>query len=148
MTPIDDLRGTDITEFAMEKLVKSRVERVSIIGRRGPLQVAFTIKELREMLHIRNCKPCFDSTNFIGMNSKDIIKTLQRPRKRLTELLFKSVMETPTKKQMDLWGDNPNKEWYLKLLRTPLEIHADSEHKVNGLTLGVNRYVKKQLNLR
>ena len=108
-------------------------------GRRGPLQVAFTIKELREMLHIKDCKPCFDLTNFSGMNTKEIVKSLQRPRKRLTELLFKSVMEAPTKKQTDLWGENPSKEWHLKLLRSPIEIHADSENKVSGITLGINR---------
>ena len=137
--PIDDLRGTDITEAALEKLSKSRIKRVSILGRRGPLQVAFTIKELREMLHIRGCKACFDLTNFTGMNTTEIVKSLQRPRKRLTDLLFKAVMEAPTKKQIELWGDNPSKEWHLKLLRTPLEIHSDSENKVNGITLGINK---------
>ena len=101
--------------------------------------MAFTIKELREMLHIKDCKPCFDLTNFTGMNTKEIVKSLQRPRKRLTELLFKSVMENPTKKKTDLWGVNPSKEWHLKLLRSPLEIHADSERKVSGITLGINR---------
>ena len=112
-----------------------------ILGRRGPLQVAFTIKELREMLHIRDCKACFDFTNFTGMNPSEIVKSLQRPRKRLTDLLFKAVMEAPTKKQIELWGDNPSKEWHLKLLRTPLEIHSDSENKVNGITLGINKLV-------
>lgn len=143
-TPIDDLRGTDITEAAMEKLSKSRIEKVSIVGRRGPLQVAFTIKELREMLHIRDCKPCFDLTNFAGMNTKEIVKSLQRPRKRLTELLFKTVMEPPTKKQVDLWGDKPSKEWHLKLLRTPLEIHSDAENRVSGITLGINKLVGEE----
>ena len=32
-TPIDDLRGTDITEAALEKLSKSRIKRVSILGK-------------------------------------------------------------------------------------------------------------------
>ena len=63
-----------------------------ILGRRGPLQVAFTIKELREMLHIRDCKACFDLTNFNGMNATEIVKSLQRPRKRLTDLLFKGCL--------------------------------------------------------
>lgn len=33
------LRGTDITENAIESLQKSRVKRVRVVGRRGPLQV-------------------------------------------------------------------------------------------------------------
>ena len=44
LTPVDDLKGTDICEEALEKLSKSRIKRVSLVGRRGPLQVAFTIK--------------------------------------------------------------------------------------------------------
>lgn len=140
-TPVDDLKGTDITEPALEKLSKSRIEKVTIIGRRGPLQVAFTIKELREMLHIPNCRACFDLQDFQGM-SKDLIQTLKRPRKRLTELLFKAAFDEPTVKQQDLWGSNPSKSWHLKLLRTPKEIHADSKTgQVSGITLGINRLV-------
>ncbi|RAL66591.1 hypothetical protein DID88_006281 [Monilinia fructigena] len=42
----DVLRTTDITERAIETLQKSRVTRVRVVGRRGPLQAAFTIKEV------------------------------------------------------------------------------------------------------
>ena len=77
-----------MTEAALEKLSQSRIKRVTIVGRRGPLQVAFTIKELREMLHIRDCKAKFNPADFQGL-SKTVIQELQRPRKRLTELLFK-----------------------------------------------------------
>ncbi len=33
----------------MATLSKSRIRRVVIVGRRGPLQVAFTLKEFREL---------------------------------------------------------------------------------------------------
>ncbi len=140
VTPIDELKETDITEAALEKLSKSRIKRVFLVGRRGPIQVAFTIKELREMLHIKGCRPCFDSKDFQGLTS-DIVSGLQRPRKRLTELLFKSVREGPTDKQLPLWGENHSKEWHLKLLRSPLEIHADDSDAVEAITLGINRLV-------
>lgn len=39
LTPVDALRKTDITEAALETLSKSRVKRVKVVGRRGPLQV-------------------------------------------------------------------------------------------------------------
>ena len=136
-TPIDELKKTDITEAALEKLSKSQVKRVTILGRRGPLSVAFTIKELRELLHLKGCKPTFDAKDF--PMSRDVIKTLQRPRKRLTELLFKSVLDPPTEKQLDLWGNQPSKEWKLQLLRTPKEIHADQEDNVTGLTVEINQ---------
>jgi NADPH-dependent glutamate synthase beta subunit-like oxidoreductase len=39
LTDVDALRRTDITEYALEKLARSRVRRVRVVGRRGPLQV-------------------------------------------------------------------------------------------------------------
>ena len=39
LAPVDRLKETDICEHALEKLRKSRVRRVHIVGRRGPLQV-------------------------------------------------------------------------------------------------------------
>lgn len=36
------LRKSDITETAIETLLKSRIKRVRIVGRRGPMQVSFS----------------------------------------------------------------------------------------------------------
>ena len=43
-----ELRSTDIATHALEALSRSRVKRVTVIGRRGHVQAAFTMKELRE----------------------------------------------------------------------------------------------------
>lgn len=40
LSPIDALRKTDITEYALEALSKSRVKHVHVVGRRGPVQVS------------------------------------------------------------------------------------------------------------
>lgn len=40
------LQKTDITQPALEALEKSQVRRVLIVGRRGPIQIACTIKVL------------------------------------------------------------------------------------------------------
>nr|KAF6456028.1 ferredoxin reductase [Rousettus aegyptiacus] len=47
LTPPEHLEKTDITEAALGALRQSRVKTVWIVGRRGPLQVAFTIKAPR-----------------------------------------------------------------------------------------------------
>ena len=39
LSPIDTLRKTDITEYALEALSKSKIRHVHVVGRRGPLQV-------------------------------------------------------------------------------------------------------------
>lgn len=40
---VDILRKSDITEAAIETLLKSRIKRVHIVGRRGPMQVGFSM---------------------------------------------------------------------------------------------------------
>ena len=56
---------TDICQHALDALAESNIRRVNLIGRRGPLQIAFTIKELREMTRLPGCRSTFDPTDFI-----------------------------------------------------------------------------------
>ena len=46
---VDELRTTDISSPALAALAQSRVRRVHVVGRRGAVQAAFTMKELREL---------------------------------------------------------------------------------------------------
>ncbi|XP_046609493.1 NADPH:adrenodoxin oxidoreductase, mitochondrial isoform X3 [Neodiprion virginianus] len=96
LTPIDKLKNTDITAHALEQLSHSKVRKVWLIGRRGPLQAAFTIKELRELIKLENCSTQWRSADFYGV--RDHLPKLARPRKRLTELMLKSLDETPATK--------------------------------------------------
>jgi adrenodoxin-NADP+ reductase len=57
LTPVDELAKTDITERALAAIAESKIRNVFIVGRRGPLHVSFTIKELREMVNMAGCKP-------------------------------------------------------------------------------------------
>jgi ferredoxin--NADP+ reductase len=45
----DELRGTDVPHEVLERLAASRVRTVHMVGRRGPAQAKFTLKELREL---------------------------------------------------------------------------------------------------
>ncbi len=49
---VDELKGTDITDYALEALGKSRIKDIYIVARRGPAQVKFTNVEIREMGHL------------------------------------------------------------------------------------------------
>jgi len=86
LTDVDNhLKSTDITDYALEKLKSSKVKNVYLIGRRGPLQVAFKIKELREMTKINNLDILIDDlVNYLPND----LSSLPRPRKRLTELML------------------------------------------------------------
>jgi len=52
---VDELRGTDIAEHALDALAASRVREIHVIGRRGPAQAKFTNKELKELGELANC---------------------------------------------------------------------------------------------
>lgn len=45
----EELSSTDIADHALEALRHSQIREITIIGRRGPVQAAFTPKELREL---------------------------------------------------------------------------------------------------
>lgn len=62
-------QSTDITEHALEHLRRSRVKNVYIIGRRGPLQVSFTIKELREITKLTHVDTILRSKDFQSTNN-------------------------------------------------------------------------------
>lgn len=90
LSPIDTLSKTDITSRALSTLSECKIRNVHLVGRRGPLQAAFTIKELREMLNLPNVSTVWRKTDFTGIDDQTVTK-LPRPRKRITELMLKNV---------------------------------------------------------
>ena len=45
----EELAKTDIADYALAALRESRIKEVTMLGRRGPAQAAFTNPELREL---------------------------------------------------------------------------------------------------
>ncbi|XP_072029846.1 NADPH:adrenodoxin oxidoreductase, mitochondrial-like [Amphiura filiformis] len=137
LTPIDLLKKTDITEHALEAIRESAIRRVYLIGRRGPLQVAFTVKELREMVKLPGCRPSLNAEDFVGIPDK--IKELPRVRKRLTELMVKTATEAPSGAEAERQAQAKN-EWGLKFCRSPVEFLPDaSGSRVGAVRLGINK---------
>jgi NADPH-dependent glutamate synthase beta subunit-like oxidoreductase len=52
--------GSDIVSHALDALEHSGVRRVSVLGRRGPHQIAMTPKELGELGHLTRATPAVD----------------------------------------------------------------------------------------
>ncbi|KAL5018567.1 hypothetical protein ScPMuIL_004289 [Solemya velum] len=128
LTPIDSLAKTDISQHALEVLSRSKVKRVTLVGRRGPLQVAFTIKELREMTKLPGCLSVLHKHNFHGLDT--VSQGLPRPRKRLTDLMYKTCM-APT-------GSGP-RQWELQFLLSPTEFISDTNNRVSAVKFAQNR---------
>ena len=90
LSPVDQLAKTDITDLALETLRRSRIRHVVVVGRRGPMQVSFTIKELRELTKLNGVQSMLNGEDFDRIDQK-MVEKLERPRKRLTELMLKTV---------------------------------------------------------
>lgn len=114
LTDIDVLRKTDITEHALAVLSKSKIRNVQVVGRRGPMQAAFTIKEVREMVQLPDVyfEP-IPPTLF-----PDDSKTLPRAQKRITELLQRPSLNPPSS----------SKKWSLRFLLSPHSLHWSPTH--------------------
>lgn len=52
-----EFEGSDIVAHALDVLEKSRLEKITILGRRGPHQIAMTPKELGELAHLSRATP-------------------------------------------------------------------------------------------
>lgn len=126
LSPVDQLKKTDITEYALDLLASSRVENVSMIGRRGPLQAAFTIKELREMLRLPQCSTKWRPEDFEGI--PETLSKLARPRKRLTELMLDSLS-----KQSSV--ESSGKTFSPIFFRSPQSVHHEGDEFLLDLTI-------------
>lgn len=138
-SPIDELRKTDIPENVLDVLAQSKIKELYLIGRRGPLQVAFTIKELREQLKLRNCKTVWREADFEGVT--EIVDKLVRPRKRLTELMLKSLNDSKVSAGEDI------RDKYFKPIfhRSPEKFLVDDNRKLIGIQLTCNKMVGNSL---
>jgi adrenodoxin-NADP+ reductase len=70
LSPIEVLEKTDISPYALKALSKSRIKEVVIYGRRGPLQISFTIKELRELINLKGVKVQLNPEDFSLINDQ------------------------------------------------------------------------------
>ncbi|EME86647.1 uncharacterized protein MYCFIDRAFT_98106, partial [Pseudocercospora fijiensis CIRAD86] len=118
LMPLEELRKTDISEHAVEVLSKSKIRDVKIIGRRGPLQAPYTIKELRELTKLQDVgfvPPPEGWDELIQIERKK----LPRQLRRIVEVLEKGS-QTPIEKA--------SKAWQLGYLRFPVEFMANKKN--------------------
>ena len=59
-----EFESSDIVGHALEALDKSAIRTITILGRRGPHQIAMTPKELGELGHLEQASPVVDGADF------------------------------------------------------------------------------------
>ena len=59
-----EFAGSDIVAHALERLKQSKIKKITLLGRRGPHQIAMTPKELGELGHLHRARPVVDPLDF------------------------------------------------------------------------------------
>lgn len=138
--PIEKLAQTDISPKALDLFKnKNNIEHVSIVARRGILNAAFTLKELRELTKIESVKCKIDLEYFKQVNIDTILDKLARPRKRITEYMYNIAKQSNTESTTI----KNKKTIEFKFLKTPIEIlggNANDAGQVSGVRFKQNKY--------
>ena len=126
---------TDISSVALAKLRESKVEKVTMLARRGILDSKFTNKELRELLEMKSEGVWFDGWN--EADFKDQLQTakLDRVNKRRVQLLQKYNGETVPKEM-------GTKSWEIKYLRSPVGVIVKDDELLKELLVSTSKLEK------
>lgn len=138
LSPVDDLRATDMPEPVLAELARSKVKRVEVVGRRGPLQLAGTTKELREMLQLPGVGFQVD-TQLVKAAESVLAGHPDMASGRMKKRIL-GLMKDGAKKA----GLAPDREWSLQYFKSPTALHsaADAGNSVRSIDWEMNELLE------
>jgi adrenodoxin-NADP+ reductase len=121
LTPPRVLEKYDVPAPVLDVLRRSAVRHVSIIGRRGPFQAAFTTKELRELTVLEGTSMFPISPELLAPPAAST--KLSRQQSRIHQLLKQSSSAASAATTQP-----GTKTWSLDFFRSPTGFAQDSQH--------------------
>ncbi|MDQ3739947.1 MAG: FAD-dependent oxidoreductase [Actinomycetota bacterium] len=123
----DEISITDTADHAIEALAAAQVEHVTLLGRRGPAQAAFTNPELRELGELKRCDVIVDPAEL----------ELDEHSARYLENEADATVRRNVEMLRDYAAREPGGRSHrieLRFLRSPVEVLGDGEDgAVTGL---------------
>ena len=138
----EELHKTDIADYALDALAKSRIKKVYMIGRRGPAQAAFTNPELKELGEMADAEVLIppDEAELDPLSKAEVERSNDKGTERRVELLQAYACHRPTGKSRQL---------VLRFLASPVELVANGAGRVVRMRLVKNElYEEKDGSLR
>ena len=129
VTDPDVLALTDIANHALESLRPRGVDEVVVIGRRGPLQTAFTTLELRELADLEGVDVILDPAQLEGITDEDAA-AVGKVCKQNIKVLRDHAAHAPRP---------GHRRIVFRFLTSPIQIKGDG--KVESIVLGRNELV-------
>src|SRR6201999_2277981 len=129
ITDPDALAGTDIADHALESLRPCGVEEVVVVGRRGPLQTAFTTLELRELADLEGVDIIVDPAQLENITDEEAEAAGKTTKTNIKVLRGYAEREPrPGHRRM-----------VFRFMTSPIEIKGDE--RVEAIVLGRNELV-------
>lgn len=127
-----ELATTDVADYALDALKRSRVKEVYLIGRRGPVQAAFTTPEAKEMgeLEAADVRVLPEEVALDPLSQRELDASDDKLMKRKVEVLQEFATRAPTGKARLL---------NLRFLLSPVELVGDAHGRVGGMKAVRNR---------
>ncbi|MDZ7685249.1 MAG: FAD-dependent oxidoreductase [Gammaproteobacteria bacterium] len=133
----DELKVTDMADYAIEALKNSHVKTVTMLGRRGPAQAAFTPPEIKELgdligadVVIADEEARLDPESLAELEASGD-KNMQKNVEIVEEISARSVEGRP-------------KQLRIRFLVSPVEIIGDEDGCVKAMQLTKNRIVRTE----
>jgi ferredoxin--NADP+ reductase len=89
-----EFEGSDIVRHALDALDQSAIRTITVLGRRGPHQIAMTPKELGELGHLEEAVPIVDRDDFPPAEADDALE----PGLRKSVSLLRGFADLPQDK--------------------------------------------------
>ena len=123
----EELLKTDIADYALEQLRASRVKEVTILGRRGPAQAAFTAPEAKELGELADCDTIVPADEAeLDALSQASLAAADRAELRKVEFIQELARRQPAGK---------SKRLTLRFLVSPVELIGDENGRVKQMRL-------------
>ncbi|EPQ31581.1 uncharacterized protein PFL1_00914 [Pseudozyma flocculosa PF-1] len=147
------LAETDVPEPVLAQLASSKISQVELVARRGPAQLAFTNKELREMMALEGVAFAGVDKSLLGEALRSIEKTGKELEEQiksgerdaneastsLGEVRVKkrliSLLEKGSKTRLSPSATGTSKTWGINFFRSPAEFlsRKDGKRSPEGL---------------
>jgi ferredoxin--NADP+ reductase len=124
----EELATTDIADYALEALRRSRVKEVYLLGRRGPAQAAFTNPEIRELGELADADVAArpDEVELDQLSRAAVERSQDRATLKKVEILKEYARRQPSGKSRRLT---------LRFLVSPVELTGDPRGRVAAMRL-------------
>ena len=128
----EELHETDVVPYAEAALAQSRIREIYLIGRRGPVQAAFTTPEVRELGELAGADVCVppEDMDLDAASRAELVAAQDRALEKKVEILTSYVTREPTGKPRRLT---------LRFLLSPIEFLGDDDGRVRSMRVVRNR---------